>query len=109
MIYPYILLTCFVSAYAARTNVFDVFVMCVSGFAGYLMRKQGHSAPAFIIAFVLAQGAEISFRQSLILTNDGWLIFFQRPVAMAFIGLALIVTAARATRAYKVAQSAESS
>ena len=109
VIYPYILLTCFVSAYAARTNVFDVFVMCVSGFAGYLMRKQGYSAPAFIIAFVLAQGAEISFRQSLILTNDGWLIFFQRPVAMAFIGLALIVTAARATRAYKVAQSAESS
>ena len=109
VIYPYILLTCFVSAYAARTNVFDVFVMCVSGFAGYLMRKQGYSAPAFIIAFVLAQGAEISFRQSLVLTNDGWLIFFQRPVAMAFIGLALIVTAARATRAYKVAQSAESS
>ena len=51
------------------------------------MRKQGYSVPAFIIAFVLAQGTEISFRQSLILTNDGWLIFFQRPVAMEFIGL----------------------
>lgn len=89
VIYPYIFLTCFISAYAARSNVFDVFVMAVAGLVGYLMRKQGYSTAAFIIAFVLARGAETSFRQSLILSNDGWLIFFQRPIALGFLALAI--------------------
>ena len=91
LIYPYIFLTCFISAYAARTNVFDVFVMSVAGLFGFLMRKQGYSMAAFIIAFVLAQGAERAFRQSLILSNDGWLIFLQRPVALAFFAIAIAV------------------
>ncbi|MDE0532558.1 MAG: tripartite tricarboxylate transporter permease [Albidovulum sp.] len=102
LIYPYIFLTCFISAYAARTNVFDVFVMCVAGLFGYLMRKQGYSMAAFIIAFVLAQGAERAFRQSLILTNDGWLIFFQRPVAVAFFALAILVLSGQLVQRYRI-------
>jgi len=91
ILFPYIFLTCFVSAYAARTNVFDVFVMCVVGFFGYLMRKGGYSTAAFLIAFVLAKEAEFRFRQSLVLSNDGILIYLQKPVALAVIGLALLV------------------
>ena len=91
VLFPYIFLTCFVSAYAARTNVFDVFVMCIAGFFGYLMRKGGYSTAAFLIAFVLAKEAEFRFRQSLVLSNDGILIYLQKPVALAFIGLALAV------------------
>lgn len=91
VIFPYIFLTCFVSAYAARTNVFDVFVMTVAGFFGYLMRKNGYSTAAFLIAFVLAKEAEFRFRQSLVLSNDGILIYLEKPVALAFIGIALLV------------------
>ena len=91
MIFPYIFLSCFISTYAARTNVFDIFVMCVAGLMGYLMQKRGYSTAAFIIAFILARGAEASFRQSLVLSNDGWLIFLERPVAMAFFILAIAV------------------
>ena len=102
LIYPYIFLTCFISAYAARSNVFDVFVMCVAGFVGYLMRKQGYSTPAFIIAFVLATGAEDAFRQSLLLSNDGWLIFLERPVALAFFALGLLVAVGRTYKSFKI-------
>lgn len=91
VIFPYIFLTCFVSAYAARTNVFDVFVMCMAGFFGYLMRKGGYSTAAFLIAFVLAGEAEFRFRQSLQLSNDGIFIYFQKPVALTFFALAAIV------------------
>lgn len=101
LIYPYIFLTCFISAYASRTNAFDVVVMCVAGLLGYLMRKRGFSTPAFIIAFVLARGAEEAFRQSLLLTNDGLLIFLQRPVALGFISLGLIVALGRALSLHK--------
>ena len=101
VIYPYIFLTCFISAYAARTNVFDVFIMAAAGLVGYLMRKQGFSTAAFIIAFVLARGAETAFRQSLVLSDDGWLIFLTRPVAVFFLGLALVVVGSRVVGFYR--------
>jgi len=101
VIYPYIFMTCFISAYAARTNLFDVFVMAAAGLAGYLMRKQGYSTAAFIIAFVLAAGAENAFRQSLLLSNDGWLIFFQRPVALGFFALAIVIVLTSVYRLYR--------
>lgn len=102
LIFPYIFLTCFVSAYAARSNVFDVFVMCVAGFFGYLMRKGRFSTAAFLIAFVLAKEAEFRFRQSLVLSNDGILIYLEKPVALAFLGIALAVLALQIYRNQKV-------
>jgi len=95
LIYPYIFLTSVISAYSARTNVFDIFIMCGAGALGYLMRRHGFSPAAFIIAFVLADGAEESFRQSLLLSDNGALVFFERPSAMLFFGVALFVSGMR--------------
>jgi putative tricarboxylic transport membrane protein len=97
-LFPYIFLTCFVSAYAARTNVFDVFVMCFAGLFGYLMRKGGYSTAAFLIAFVLAKEAEFRFRQSLVLSDDGILIYLQKPVALTILAIALCVVVFQARR-----------
>ena len=107
ILFPYIFLTCFVSAYAARTNLFDVFVMCVAGFFGYLMRKGGYSTAAFLIAFVLAKEAEFRFRQSLVLSNDGILIYLEKPIALAFIGIALAVLGFQIVRNIKPSEGSE--
>lgn len=95
LIYPYIFLTAVISAYSARTNVFDVFLMCLAGAVGYLMRRHGFSPAAFIIAFVLADGAEESFRQSLLLSDSGALVFLERPSALFFFAVAIFVTGLR--------------
>ncbi|MGQ7843819.1 tripartite tricarboxylate transporter permease [Granulosicoccus sp. 3-233] len=95
LVYPYIFLTCIVSAYSSRTSISDIFIMCGAGFLGYFMRKNGFSPAAFIIAFVLASGAEEAFRQSLLLSNSGWLIFMERPWALLFFTIALLVSVQR--------------
>ena len=69
--------------------------MCAAGFLGYLMRKTAFSPAAFIIAFVLAPGAEEAFRQSLLLSNSGALIFFERPWAIFFFTVAILVSGQR--------------
>ncbi len=96
ILYPLIFLTSFVSAYAARGNLFDVWIMMIAGVTGWLMRKHGFNPAAFIISFVLARGAEEAFRQSLRLSDDGLMIFVQRPVAAAFIVVGIIVILMRA-------------
>ncbi|XWN32878.1 MAG: tripartite tricarboxylate transporter permease [Devosia sp.] len=90
LIYPTILLMTVVAVYSLRSSLFDVSVMFVFGLVGYGMRKLDFSPPAMIISFVLARGAEEALQQSLMMSSSGYLIFFERPAALAFllIGLA---------------------
>ena len=95
LIYPFIFLTAFIAAYSARQSLFDIGVAMVFGIVGYLMRRAHFSAAAFIIAFVLAKGAEEAFRQSLLLSDSGIGIYLERPVAIAFMALGLAVLIGR--------------
>ncbi|UWR21167.1 tripartite tricarboxylate transporter permease [Sulfitobacter sp. S190] len=97
VLYPVIFLTAFVAAYTSRGNLFDVYVMVAAGFAGWGMRKLDFNPAAFIISFVLAGGAEEAFRQSLLLSDTGLMIFVTRPIALAFllIGVGALVLRVR--------------
>lgn len=85
VLYPTIFITSFIAAYSAKGSMFDVLVMIIAGLLGYLMRKFEFNTAAFIIAFVLAKGAEEAFRQSLLMSQSGLMIFIQRPVAATFL------------------------
>jgi putative tricarboxylic transport membrane protein len=104
VIYPFIFVTAFVASYSARSSLFDVGIMVAFGVIGYLMRRFDYSPAAFIIAFVLANGTELAFRQSLLLSDNGAWIFVQRPIALTFIVLGMgvmikqIVTGTRRSR-----------
>jgi putative tricarboxylic transport membrane protein len=65
------------------------------GFVGYFFKKFDYSLPAFIIAFILGPGAERALRQALLLSENGPWIFFERPLAIVFILLALLVIGVR--------------
>lgn len=95
VLYPVIFLTAFVAAYSAQGSMFDVTVMTVAGFASYLMRKYDFNVAAFVISFVLAKGAEETFRQSLLMSDNGALVFVARPIALAFLILGLTTMALR--------------
>jgi putative tricarboxylic transport membrane protein len=94
-IYPFIFITSIIAVYALRNTLFDVGAMLVFGLVGYFMKRFDYSLPAFIIAFILGPGAEESLRQSLMLSADGWGIFLERPVAIAFILLAVGIVGLR--------------
>lgn len=95
VLYPLIFMTAFVAAYSARGSMFDVTVMTVAGFAGWLMRKYDFNIAAFVISFVLAKGAEETFRQSLLMSDSGPLIFIERPIALAFLIVGILAIAVR--------------
>lgn len=95
VLYPLIFLTSFVAAYSARGSMFDVTVMTVAGFVGWLMRKYEFNIAAFVISFVLAKGAEETFRQSMLMSDGGALIFVERPIAALFLAIGLLAMAFR--------------
>ncbi|MEM8664628.1 MAG: tripartite tricarboxylate transporter permease, partial [Pseudomonadota bacterium] len=86
-LYPVVFMIGILAAYAARGNMFDVWVAHGAGALGWTKRRRGLNPAAFVIAFVLTGGAEQALRQSLLLSDSGWLIFVERPVALAFLML----------------------
>jgi putative tricarboxylic transport membrane protein len=87
---PSILAICVVGAYAPRNTLFDVWVAIGAGILGYLMRKNNWPVAPLILGFILGPILEQAFRQSL--SIGGPLIFFNRPISLAFLILTIIIT-----------------
>jgi putative tricarboxylic transport membrane protein len=85
VLYPFIFLTSIAASYSSRASILDVGIALIFGIVGYGMRRTEFSAAAFVIAFVLANNMEESFRQALLLSDDGILIFVKEPIALAFL------------------------
>ncbi len=93
--FPMILLFCMIGAYSENNNPADMLVMLFFGVLGYLLRKYGFDLAPLVLAFVLGRQMEQAFRQSLLLSDGSFLVFFNRPIAAAAMALAafLIVSA----------------
>ncbi|MBT4941280.1 MAG: hypothetical protein HON14_19220 [Rhodospirillaceae bacterium] len=85
LLYPFIFLTAIAASYSSRASILDVAIALFFGIIGYGMRRTNFSAAAFVIAFVLANNMEEAFRQALLLSDDGVLIFVKEPVSLAFL------------------------
>jgi len=81
VLFPLILLFCLIGAYSINNSTFDVAIMLVFGVLGYLMRKYNFEGAPMVLAFVLGPMFENSLRQSLLLSDGSFLIFFTRPIA----------------------------
>jgi putative tricarboxylic transport membrane protein len=95
---PIIVLVCLVGAYGVNNNPIDILVMVGFGVLGYVMVKFGYEPAPLVLAFVLGPMIETSLRQSLVLSQGSFLIFFGRPIAGALLGVALFMVVARLLR-----------
>ena len=87
---PLIILFSVIGAYSVRYLLLDVWVALIFGVIGYLMRKLGFPIAPMVLATVLAQMLETSLQQSLLISQGSPFIFFTRPIAAIFMGLAIL-------------------
>jgi putative tricarboxylic transport membrane protein len=98
-LYPLIIMFCVIGVYEVSHSIVDVWIMLIMGGFGYLLRKFGFDPAPLVLGLVIAPTLELSLRQSLIMSDGNWLIFFMRPIALTlmvacFVLLALSVLAA---------------
>jgi putative tricarboxylic transport membrane protein len=91
ILYPTILLFCIVGVYAVNSSLVDVGIMAVMGLVGYLLRKLDFEIAPIVLGVVLAPILEFSFRQALAMSDGQYAIFFQRPISVTFLGVALLM------------------
>jgi putative tricarboxylic transport membrane protein len=96
---PFVLTLVFVGTYMVRTNILDVGMAIVAGIFGYLMRRYGFPLITIVIGYILGPLAEISYSQSMQISDDSFMIFVTEPIALilmigSFMTLAVPIIAA---------------
>jgi len=79
-----------IGAYSLRHSFFDLWMVLLFGVIGYLMRKFEFPVAPMVLAAVLATLMETSLMQSLVLSKGSPLIFFTRPISVAFLVLTFL-------------------
>jgi TctA family transporter len=90
VIAPIILVLCAIGAYTVHNSTMDVFLMVVFGILGYFMKKTNYPMAPMVLAIVLGDKAEESFRQSLLGSGGSLGIFFSNPLVTTIMVLGLI-------------------
>jgi len=93
VIAPVIVVICAIGAYTVHSSMFDVVMMMVFGVVGYLFKKLKYPMAPLVLALVLGDMAEASFRQSMLLSQGGLSIFWSNSLVGSIFGLAMLMLA----------------
>jgi putative tricarboxylic transport membrane protein len=91
IIAPVILVICAVGAYTVHNSMFDVWLMLLFGVAGYAFTKLGYPLAPLVLAVVLGDKAEESFRQAMLLSQGDLRIFFSGWLVSSIMGLGVLM------------------
>ena len=93
VIAPVIIVICAIGSYTVHNAIFDVWMMVVFGVAGYLLKKLSYPLAPMVLAIVLGDRAEASFRQAMLVSQGDLTVFFANGLVgtMTALALALLI------------------
>ena len=91
IIAPVIIVICAIGAYTVHNAMFDIWLMIVFGVIGYLFKKLDYPLAPLVLALVLGDKAEDSFRQAMLTSQGDVMVMFSNPLVGTITGLALIM------------------
>jgi len=86
-----VVMFCIIGVYEVSHSIVDVWIMLIMGVVGYGLRKFGLDPAPLVLGLVISPILEMSLRQSLIMSNGNWTIFFQRPIALTLLATAAVM------------------
>ncbi|MFO1333686.1 MAG: tripartite tricarboxylate transporter permease [Piscinibacter sp.] len=89
VIAPVIIVICAIGAYTVHNSMFDVVLMLVFGVLGYLFKKLKYPLAPLVLALVLGDMAEASFRQAMLLSQGSLAIFWSNALVGGIVALAI--------------------
>ncbi len=88
---PVIIMICAIGAYTVHSSYFDVVMMLVFGVFGYLFKKLKYPLAPLVLALVLGDMAEASFRQAMLGSQGSLAVFWSNPLVGSITGLAIFM------------------
>jgi putative tricarboxylic transport membrane protein len=91
IIAPVIVVICAIGAYTVHNAMLDIWFMLLFGAIGYLFKKLDYPLAPLVLALVLGDKAEDSFRQAMLVSQGDLSILWSNPLVGGISTLAMIL------------------
>jgi putative tricarboxylic transport membrane protein len=91
IIAPIIIVICAIGAYTVHSAMLDIWFMLLFGALGYLFKKLDYPLAPLVLALVLGDKAEDSFRQAMLMSQGDLSIMWSNPLVGGITTLALLL------------------
>jgi putative tricarboxylic transport membrane protein len=92
VLFPAIVVFCCIGVYSIDNASFDILVAAAFGVAGFVFAKLKCEAAPLLLGFILGPMVEENFRRAMLLSHGGIGTFVERPLSLALLSLALLLT-----------------
>jgi putative tricarboxylic transport membrane protein len=90
-LYPAILVFSSIGVFSLNNTTFDVCLVALFGFIGYVFRKLDLEVAPLLLAFILGPMMEQSLRRALLVSQGDPTVLVTRPVSAIMLGLAVLL------------------
>jgi TctA family transporter len=77
--------------YSTNNNTFDIWMVAMFGFIGYLFVKLGAEPAPLLLGFILGPMMEENLRRALLLSRGDWSVFGTRPISAGLLAAAVLL------------------
>jgi putative tricarboxylic transport membrane protein len=88
---PLIIVICAVGAFTVHNAMLDIWFMMLFGVIGYVFKKLDYPMAPMVLALVLGDRAEDSFRQSMLISQGNLSVFFSNGLVGSIMTLGLVM------------------
>ena len=92
-LFPSIVLFCAIGVYSTNNTNFDIWMVGIFGFIGYLFIKLGAEPAPLLLGFILGPMMEEYLRRALLLSRGDWTVFVTRPLSASLLIAAVALLA----------------
>jgi TctA family transporter len=92
-LYPSIVLFCAIGVYSTNNTTFDIWMVGIFGFIGYIFIKLGTEPAPLLLGFILGPMMEEYLRRALLLSRGDWSVFVTRPLSASLLAAAVVLLA----------------
>ena len=90
---PMILLLCAIGTFTLQSSIFDLWAMLGFGVIGIILRLASYPLAPIVIGVILGPLLENNFRRSLLISDNGFWIFAERPIAAVLLVVNVVLIA----------------
>lgn len=91
VIAPIIIVICAIGAFTVHNKEFDIYMMVLFGVVGYIFKKLSYPLAPLVLAVVLGDRAESSFRQAMLVSQGEISVFFSNFLVGGLTTLAIVL------------------
>jgi putative tricarboxylic transport membrane protein len=89
----FIVVFCFLGAYALRNDMADVWLTMLFGILGFFMRRYDLPVPPLVMGIILGPMAEQFFLTSMVANDNDLTVFVTRPVSAVILAISALIIA----------------